>query len=48
MSEQDIYALVCAILIIRGIVAIVRDDIFVDYSNKQDVEDYERRRDGRR
>lgn len=48
MSEQDMYALVCAILIIRGIVAIVRDDIFVDYSNKEDVENYERRRNGKR
>ena len=48
MSEQDMYARVCAILIIRGIVAIVRDDIFVDNSNKKDVENYERRRNGKR
>ena len=42
MNQENIIIFVAAVLIIRAIIGIINGDIFIDYSNKQDVEEYEK------
>ena len=42
MNQENIIIFVAVVLIIRAIIGIIIGDIFIDYSNKQDVEEYEK------
>ena len=42
MNQENIIIFVAVVLIIRAIIWIINGDIFIDYSNKQDVEEYEK------
>ena len=42
MNHENMIIFFAVVLIIRAIIGIINGDIFIDYSNKQYVEEYEK------